>query len=293
MKFPFIEFMEKDEIPVRLSCKVLDVSRSGFYAWRDRPESQREKENVILLNDIRKIHNESRKTYGLPRIHQELKYLGKRCGRARVSNLMKKAGISGLMKRRFRVRTTDSNHQNPIAKRVFQTEEKGTHPTQPNQVWASDISYVPTQEGFLYLATYLDLCTKKIVGFSMADHMRKELILEALDMALGRQNLIQGELVSHSDRGSQYASEEYRKKLDTLQITASMSRKGNCWDNAFAESFFATIKKELIYRTEYKTKEEAKKDIFEYIEVWYNRKRIHSSIGYKTPVQFEESIKVA
>lgn len=293
MKFPFIEFMEKDEIPVRLSCKVLDVSRSGFYAWSDRPESQREKENVILLNDIRKIHNESRKTYGLPRIHQELKYLGKRCGRARVSNLMKKAGISGLMKRRFRVRTTDSNHQNPIAKRVFQTEEKGTHPTQPNQVWASDISYVPTQEGFLYLATYLDLCTKKIVGFSMADPMRKELILEALDMALGRQNLIQGELVSHSDRGSQYASEEYRKKLDTLQITASMSRKGNCWDNAFAESFFATIKKELIYRTEYKTKEEAKKDIFEYIEVWYNRKRIHSSIGYKTPVQFEESIKVA
>lgn len=285
--------MDDEKIPIWTSCKTLNVSRSGYYAWLDRPESQREKQNIILMSDIKKIHNESRQIYGLPRIHQELKNLGKHCGKTRISILMKKLGISGLIKKRFKVRTTDSNHDSPIADRLFQTEEMETHPIRPNQVWASDISYVHTQEGFLFLATYLDVCTKKVVGFSTADHMKTELILDALEMALGRQNLIQGELMSHSDRGSQYASEEYRKRLESLKITASMSRKGNCWDNAFAESFFATIKKELIYRSEYKTREEAKKAIFEYIEVWYNRKRIHSSIGYKTPVQFEESLKVA
>lgn len=200
---------------------------------------------------------------------------------------MKKAGISGLLKRRYRVRTTNSNHESPIADRIFKTEEVITHPTKPNQVWASDVSYVPTSEGFLYLATYLDLFTRKIVGFSIQDHMRTELIVDALDMALGRQTLKVGDLIQHSDRGSQYASEIYRQKLNQLGIQASMSRKGNCWDNAFAESFFATLKKELIYRSDYKSKEEAKKSIFEYIEVWYNRSRLHSSIGYKTPVQFE------
>ncbi len=203
---------------------------------------------------------------------------------------MKKAGISGLIKPRFKVKTTDSNHENPIAERVFKTEEPSTHPVKPNEIWASDVSYIPTDEGFVYLATYLDLCTRKVVGFSTDDHMRTELILTALEMALGRQNLINGELLSHSDRGCQYASEDYRNKLESLGVRASMSRKGNCWDNAFAESFFATLKKELIYRKSYKTKEEAKKSIFEYIEVWYNRNRIHSSIGYMTPVQYEESL---
>lgn len=285
--------MVSEKIPVRVSCKVLSVSRSGYYAWNDRPESERQKENSILMEEMKKIHSESRHTYGLPRILAKLKTNGKICGKNRVSRLMKKAGISGLIKRRFKVKTTDSNHQNPIAERKFQTEVKSTHPTQPNQIWASDVSYIATQEGFLFLATYLDLCTRKVVGFSTDDHMRTELILSALDMALGRQKMIHGELMSHSDRGSQYASEEYRAKLERLKISASMSRKGNCWDNAYAESFFATLKKELIYRTEYKTKEEAKKAIFEYIEVWYNRQRIHSSIGYKTPVQFEESLTAA
>ena len=158
-----------------------------------------------------------------------------------------------------------------------------------NQVWASDITYVSTAEGFVFLGTYVDLFTRKVVGFDLQDHMRTELLLTALDMALGRQLLLAGELVSHSDRGSQYASEIYRTKLASLGIQASMSRKGNCYDNAFAESFFATLKKELVYRTDFKTKAEAKKAIFEFIEVWYNRKRIHSSIGFMTPIQFEES----
>jgi transposase InsO family protein len=202
---------------------------------------------------------------------------------------MKNAEISGLIKKRYKIRTTDSNHSDPIAPRIFQTEEPATHPTRPNELWASDISYVSTLEGFLYLATYLDVFTRKVVGFSMGESLETSLILEALEMALGRQKAVGVGLISHSDRGCQYASKVYRKRLDSIQIRASMSRKGNCYDNAFAESFFATLKKELIYRKEYKNKEEAKKSIFEFIEVWYNQKRIHSSIGYKTPIQFETS----
>ena len=275
---------------IKVACQVLGVSRSGYYAWLNRPESERKKQNDILILEMKKIHAESRGTYGLPRIKEKLKVLGKKCGNERIGNLMKKAGISGLNKRKFKIKTTDSNHSSPIAPRVFKTEEPHTHPVRKNQVWASDITYIDTDEGFLFLATFLDLFTRKIVGFATEDHMRSELLLSALDMALGRQGLIQGELVGHSDRGSQYASESYRMKLLSVGVIASMSRKGNCYDNAFAESLFATIKKELVYRGRFKTKDEAKKAIFEFIEVWYNRQRIHSSIGYMTPVQFEESL---
>lgn len=276
---------------IKLACKVLGVSRSGYYAWLARPESERKKQNDILMAEMKQIHETSRGTYGLPRIIQKLKQLGKSCGKARISNLMKKAGICGLIKRKFKVKTTDSNHDLPIAKRVFKTEDKTTHAVRANQIWASDISYIPTAEGFLYLAVYLDLFTRKVVGFATALDMGTELILEALDMALGRQtSALIKDLLSHSDRGSQYASALYRKILLERGITASMSRKGNCYDNAFAESFFATLKKELIYRHKYITKSEAKKAIFEYIEVWYNRQRIHSSIGYMTPVQYENSL---
>jgi putative transposase len=290
VKFQLVETMVSERIPVKLCCKVLEVSRSGFYAWLDRPESERKRANGVLIEQIKSIHKSSRGTYGLPRIKADLKNVGVSCGKARLENLMKKAGISGLIKRRFKVRTTDSNHNNPIAERLFKTEDASTHPVAPNRLWASDISYIATDQGFLYLATYLDLYTRKIVGFSINDHMRTDLLESALDMALGRQGLIEGELLSHSDRGTQYASDQYRSKLAALNIRASMSRKGNCWDNAFAESFFATLKKELVYRERYKTHEEAKKSVFEYIEVWYNRKRIHSSIGYMTPVQYEESL---
>jgi len=269
------------------------VSRSGYYSWLDRPESIREREDKWIEEKLKEIHRESRATYGLPRLKESLRQAGYCCGKRRIVKIMKKAGISGYIKKRFKVKTTDSKHSSPIAPRIFKTEEDSTYPTRPNQLWASDISYIPTQEGFLYLATYLDVCTRKVVGFSLGETMETSLILSALEMAIGRQTNLTGALMSHSDRGSQYASEEYRKRLEELKITASMSRKGNCYDNAYAETFFATLKKELVFRTEYKNKEEAKKTIFEYIEVWYNRKRIHSSIGYMTPVQFESSLAFA
>lgn len=290
MKFQLVETMVSEKMPVSISCIALGLSRSGFYAWLSRPQSERQQENECLIVQIQEVHKQSRGTYGLPRIHERLKQLGKKAGKNRVSRLMKKTGISGLISKRFKVKTTDSNHDLPIAPRIFQTEEPETHPKKPNEVWAGDISYIPTGEGFLYLATYVDLFTRKMVGFSMADHMKTALLTEALAMALGRQSWTPGTLLTHSDRGSQYASEDYREELKRHQIKISMSRKGNCYDNAFAESFFATLKKELIYRTSFKTREEAKKAIFEFIEVWYNRERLHSSIGYKSPVQFEESL---
>lgn len=281
--------MVREKIAVRLTCRELGVSASGYYAWRKRPASARDQENEKLVAEMKRIHAESRETYGLPRLRETLKQAGRKIGKSRVARLMKKAGISGLKRKRYRVMTTDSKHSLPIAPRHFQTEEPATHPTRPNAVWASDISYVPTDEGFLFLATYLDLFTRKVVGFAVEDHMRTDLLLQALDMALGRSSRSEGALLGHSDRGSQYASEAYREKLQSCGITASMSRKGNCYDNAFAESFFATLKKELIYREHYRTKAQAKKAIFEYIEVWYNRRRLHSSLGYMSPVQFEES----
>jgi putative transposase len=285
-----VEAMVGEKIHIALVCALLRVSRSGFYAWGRRPASTRTLENGKLIAEMKRIHGESRGTYGLPRIHEQLKQDGKPVSKGRVGRLMKVAGISGLIKKRYRVKTTDSDHELPIADRLFRTEEPATHPERPNQVWASDISYVPTDEGFVFLGTYLDVFTRKIAGFAVEDHMRTELLLQALGMALGRQSPTAGDLLSHSDRGTQYASDIYRAKLKERGITASMSRKGNCYDNAFAESFFATLKKELIYRNHYKTKAEAKKAIFEYIEVWYNRRRLHSSLGFKSPVQFEESL---
>ena len=275
---------------VKLLCRVLELSRSGYYAWLRRPASAREIQTEILTLEVKRIHQESRGTYGVPRIKAKLNQLGFSPGKSRVSAIMKKSGIYGLKRRRFKVKTTDSNHENPIAERIFKAEEPHTHPVKKNEIWASDISYIHTDEGILYLATYLDLFTRKLVGFATDDHMRAELLMSALNMALARQDLSHGELTTHSDRGSQYASEDYRHRLKFLGITASMSRGGNCYDNAFAESFFATLKKELIYRSRFRTKAEAKKAIFEYIEVWYNRNRLHSSIGYKTPIQFEESL---
>lgn len=282
--------MVSEQVPVKLSCKTLSVSRSGYYSWLKRPESLRVEENKKLIAEIVKIHYQSRGTYGSPRIARKLKQSGQNVGENRVVRLMKESGISGLVKKKFKVVTTDSNHDSPIAERIFKTEDVVTHPTRMNQVWASDISYIPTGEGFLFLGTYLDLFTRKVVGFAMEDHMQSCLLVKALEMGLGRQNLVTNNLISHSDRGSQYASTEYRNTLQDLGITASMSRRGNCYDNAFAESFFATLKKELIYRSKYNTKAEAKAAIFEYIEVWYNRNRMHSAIGYMTPVQFEESL---
>ena len=284
-----VEQMVCEKIEVIITCEVLDVSRSGYYAWLTKPVSAREVENAALVIEIKKIHDESRGTYGVPRVYQKLKLSGKNHGRTRVSRVMKLLDISGVFKNKFKIKTTDSSHANPIADRILKTKDVTTHPTKPNQVWVTDVTYVSTDEGFLFLGTYLDLFTRKIVGFSMADHMRTELLFDALAMALGRQNLNTSELLSHSDRGSQYASDGYRTRLAELGITASMSRKGNCYDNAFAETFFGTLKNELVYRTHFKTRQEAMIAIFEYIEVFYNRKRIHCSLGYLTPVAYEEA----
>jgi transposase InsO family protein len=207
---------------------------------------------------------------------------------------MKMQGLVGAAAKKFKVKTTDSDHDLPIADRIFKTEKAQEQVTRPNQYWASDITYIPTEEGWVFLAIFLDLFTRKVVGLSMEDNMRVGLILKALQMALGRQNIASAnELVGHSDRGSQYAAEAYTELLKAHGISAGMSRRGNCHDNAYAESFFHTLKVELIHRRKFKTRKEAVEAKFEYIEVWYNRQRLHSSLGYKSPVEYELTARAA
>lgn len=282
--------LRSESMDVKVSCEILEVSRSGYYAWKGRPEADRTKRNRALIEKMRAIHDESRGTYGAPRLVKTLKAQGHECSKARVARLMRNAGLSGVAKRRYRVKTTDSDHELPIADRVFQVEEPATWPTRPNEVWAGDITYVPTDEGWLYLTIQLDIFTRKVVGYAMTDHLRTEAVLEALRMAVLAQGLdSEQSLVSHSDRGCQYASDVYRARLKELGITASMSRRGNCYDNAYAESFFHTLKVELVNRRRFKTRVEAMAAIFEYIEVWYNRRRIHSALGYRSPMEYERA----
>ena len=261
----------------------MGVSRSGFYAWRKRGVCRRACEDERLKSRIISIHRASRQTYGSPRIHEELKLEGFRVGRKRIVRLMQEMGITARIPRRYR-KTTDSKHNQPVSDNVLSRnfDVKG-----PNQVWVTDISYVWTWEGWLYLAVILDLFSRRAVGWSMAEHLRKELVLEALNMALG-QRLPNGDLLHHSDRGSQYASSAYRDILQTHGITCSMSRKGDCWDNAVAESFFATLKTELIHRRSWPTRREARSAIHEYIAMFYNTQRRHSYLGYLSPVEFEK-----
>ena len=283
-----VEKMASENIEVILCCEILNLSRSGYYAWKKRPLCARKKENDQLAKDVRSIFDQSRGTYGVPRIKAKLATSGKRHGKARLAKVMKQEGLKPAAAKKYKVNTTDSNHSLPIAERIFKTETASEQVTRPNQFWATDITYVPTEEGWLYLAVFLDLFTRKAVGFSMADHLRTELVLNALDMALGRQLLLEDhELVSHSDRGCQYAAQIYRVRLDDLGMTVSHSRRANCYDNAFAESFFHTLKVELVHRNKFKTRKEAMEAIFEYIEVWYNRQRLHSSLGYQTPIDYE------
>lgn len=284
-----VEELSIEQVDVSVACEVFDVSSSGYYQWLKRPPSKRRQRDEVLCELISKVHAESRGTYGAPRVHRKLKSQGEKCSQKRVARIMKNNDLSGAAKKKFKVHTTDSNHNLPIAERKFKIEDAESTVTAPNQVWASDITYIPTKEGWVFLCIYLDLFTRKIVGFSMRDHMKSDLLIEALTMALGRQKDFSIEnLMGHSDRGSQYASDKYREYLLENGITASMSRKGNCWDNAYAESFFHTLKVELVYREKFETKIEAMKKIFEYIEVWYNRQRMHSSLGYKTPVEYEQ-----
>jgi transposase InsO family protein len=285
VKFAWIDQHQK-ELEVSVMCHSLNVSRSGYYAWRTSPLSPRQERRQQLLDQIREVHQQSRGIYGSPRIHAELMEQEVQVCVNTVARLMKQAQIRSKIKRRFVVQTTDSHHEHPIAgnslSREFAVQE-------PNRKWCCDITYVPTDEGFLYLAAVMDLCSRRIVGWAMADHLRAELCCDALEMALLQRQPAAG-LLHHSDRGVQYACDSYQRLLSQQGIQASMSRKGNCYDNAVMESFFKTFKTELVYHQHYRSREEARSSIFEYIEVFYNRQRRHSAIGYQSPETFEASL---
>ena len=269
--------------PVRVMCDALSVSPSGYYAWRSRPDSPRKIANRDLLADIRRVHAQHQERYGAPRVHAELRAEGQTVSRKRVERVMRQHGLRARAPRRYRVCTTDSKHSLPVAANLL---DQNFVADQPNQVWLADITYIPTSEGWLYLAVILDLFTRKVVGWAMRDHMRAELTIAALTMAIQRQRPGAG-LIHHSDRGSQYAAGDYRDILQAVAIIQSMSRKGNCWDNAPMESFFGTLKTELVHHREYPDRDTARRDLFAYIEGYYNRRRIHSAIGYITPQQAE------
>ena len=290
-----VEELSLEQQDVNHCCKLLNVSRSGYYAWQARPLSAKVNEDNRIAELVKQHWEDSRNTYGLPRLHRKLQNDGEKIGKNRVQKIMKKNNIQGAGRKKFKVMTTDSNHELPIAARVFQTENHGAQVTRPNQYWGGDITYIPTAEGFLYVSIFLDLFTRKVVGHSMADHMLTDIVIAALDMGIKRQCLNQAtaDLVAHNDRGSQYAAEAFRSKLKSHGITASMSRKGNCYDNAFVESFFRTLKVELVYERQFRTKAEARAAIFEFIEVWYNRQRMHSSLDYMTPEAYEAKHQLA
>ncbi len=278
----------RHEFMVWLMCRVLEVSRSGFYLWLKRPASQRSVENDLLLAAIRAVHRASRGVYGSPRVHAQLRALSKSYGRNRIARLMREHKIQGKRKRKFRA-TTDSNHNFPISGNVL--DRKFTV-EMPNRAWVADITYIATKEGWLYLAAVMDLYSRRIVGWAMGSRICRHLVERALWMACVNRSPGPG-LLHHSDRGSQYASGDYQKLLKARGIVCSMSRKGNCWDNAVMESFFGTLKTELVYHRSYETRSEAQSEIFEYIEVFYNRQRLHSALGYRRPAEYENVAKAA
>jgi transposase InsO family protein len=274
--------------PIRLMCRALAVSPAGYYAWRARPESARGVVNRALVATIRVIHRESRETYGSPSIWEALVKQGHGVGEHRVARLMRQAGIRAKTVKKWRA-TTQSNHRLPVALNMLNRQFTVT---QPNRVWAGDITYVWTTEGWLYLAVVLDLYSRLVIGWAMGSRLTGELTEQALTMAVATRTPRTG-LLHHSDRGSQYAATSYQHLLGKYGITTSMSRKGNCWDNACVESFFGTLKRELVYHRHYATRENATQDIFEYIEVFYNRKRRHSTLGYDSPAEYEARTAVA
>ncbi len=285
MKFAFIQD-SLSEYAVEVCCCVLEVSRSGYYAWRDRPASPRALRQEQLTEKIKTVHEQNRRVYGSPRVCQALIAQGEKVSENTVAKLMKQRDIRAKSKRKFVPATTDSAHANPVAGNVLDRQFTADL---PNQKWAVDITYIPTDEGWLYLAGVIDLCSRLIVGWSMAEHMKTELVSDALKMALARRNPA-GSLIHHSDRGVQYSCEDYLHLLESHNMQPSMSRKGDCWDNAAMESFWATLKTELVHHEHYATQEQARASIFEYIEVFYNRKRLHSSLGYLSPEAFEASL---
>jgi putative transposase len=285
VKFAFIK-ESLSEYPVEICCQTLGVSRSGYYAWRDRPDSARAKRQEDLTVKIKTVHEENRQVYGSPRVFEALRAQGETVSENTVAKLMKKQQIAAKKRRKYVPTTTDSNHANPVAENVLNREFTAEL---PNQKWTVDITYIPTDQGWLYLAGVMDLFSRKIVGWSMADHMRCELVTDALQMAIARRQP-DGQLIHHSDRGVQYTCEDYLHLLQSHDLLPSMSGKGNCWDNAAMESFWSTLKVELVHHEKYENHDQARASIFEYIEVFYNRIRLHSSIGYKSPEAFEAGL---
>jgi putative transposase len=277
----------KGEWPVTQLCRVLEVSRSGFYAWRSREPSPAEVRREELTEQVAVIHAEVKARYGSPRMHAELAGRGHECCVNTVARVMREAGLAAKTKRKFR-QTTDSNHPHPVADNVL---DRAFDAAEPNAAWVADVTYIPTREGWLYLAVVEDLFSRMVVGWAMAATMTSRLVVDALEMAvadrLGGSSV--SALVAHSDRGSQYASEHYQRRLSEEGIACSMSRRGNCWDNAPMESFFASLKKELTRGEIFKTREEARASLFDYIEVFFNRIRRHSSLGYMSPVDYERA----
>lgn len=263
-------------------CRVVQVSSSGYYAWRNRPRSEREMANQKLVLKIKEVHTQSGRSYGVPRVYHALRDQGYGCNHKRVERLMRLNDIQAKQSKRYKI-TTRSDHSYAVAPNLLdrQFQAKG-----PNQKWVADITYIPTAEGWLYLAGVMDLYSRKLVGWAMGQRMTSELACHAFKMAVTRRKPQAG-LLHHSDRGSQYAAQPYQALLKQYQCQVSMSRKGNCWDNAPMESFFATLKNELVHHQSYQTRAEAKSDIFAYIEGFYNRIRLHSALDYRSPEQFE------
>ena len=281
MRFAFIA-TEKACYPVALMCRVLQVSGCGYYAWCKRPPAPRTLKNQTLALEVAAIHAESCGRYGSPRVHAELRERGQRTGRKRVARLMRAAGLRARAHRRFRS-TTNSEH--PMAIKGNLLARRFAVPA-PNSGWVTDITYLWTLEGWLYLAVILDLFSRRVVGWAVSERLERGVALDALQMALTDRQPPQG-LLHHSDRGSQYASHEYQQLLAAHGVLSSMSRKGNCWDNAVAESFFATLKLERVYQSHWRTRTQARSEVFEYIEMFYNRQRRHSALGYLSPHEFE------
>lgn len=266
-------------------CQVLEVSRSGFYGWLDRPESERSKRHRHLTAKIKQVHSESKEIYGSPRIHGELVDQGEIVGRNTVANLMRKNNIRSKVHKRFVV-TTDSRHTKKPASNILNGEFTAAH---PQQKWVSDVTFIPTRQGWLFLAAILDLCSRRIVGWSMGNKNNAELVENAVRMAVRQSGNVKG-IVLHSDQGSQYTSSSYQQLLHNLGMVCSMSRKGNCWDNAPMESFFHSLKTEWVAFEDYRTRSEARSSIFSYIELFYNRKRRHSALENKSPMAFESTM---
>jgi putative transposase len=285
VKFAWIA-RHADQFEVLVMCDTLQLSTSGYYAWRRRPASERRRRRAQLVEHVRQAHQRSRCTYGSPRVTIELKASGLSVCQNTVARYMREAGIRSKIKRRFRIVTTDAKHDHPIAANVL---NRSFAADAPDHKWCVDITYISTGEGWLYLAAVIDLFSRRIVGWSMADHLRSDLCLDALSMAIERRRPAPG-LLHHSDRGIQYACQAYRAFLDHHHIEPSMSRTGNCYDNAVMESFFGTLKTELVYHERYATRAAARLSIFEYIEVFYNRQRRHSAIGDHSPEAFEAGL---